>query len=274
MISRSRNNRLMLGLSQVLILLALGFGPPCHAGQASDANDLERAKQLVAKYEELEQKLKATIEAAELADPNLRQFKMAREKMKRWYEDDLGPAKRRWVEWQDKQANPKEAEAVFRRLKGLAGAVSFANDMEDPNLGRFIRDTVLPMLIKGAKDPNMVVGPYTTANEKDKDKLWNGFKRFSAERASWCEDKLEQYTQEKMVPKWIVQLASDMSRGESYLMFYKVAVDERRPKEVYEIKKEMLTVCRELAPILPQWNQLRGLPEQEWKKALEQNQQK
>lgn len=55
---------------------------------------------------------------------------------------------------------------------------------------------------------------------------------------------------------------------------YKVAVGERTPKEVYDIKEEMLTVCRELAHVLPQWNRLRGRPEEEWKKALEQNKQK
>ena len=272
--SRNRDRTWLLGASPILILLVLGIGGLCPAGQTSDANDLERAKQLVAEYEELERRLEATTKAAELADPNLYRFKMAKEKLKRWYEDDLGPAKRKWVEWQDKQANPKETEAVFRRLKGLAGVVSFANDMEDPNLGCFIRYTVLPMLIKGAQDPNMIVGPYTTPNEKDKDKQWQGFKKFTVERASWCKPKLEQYAQEKNVPKYVVQLAADMAHGESYLMFYKVAVGKRTPKEIYDIEKEMLTICRKLSPILPQWNQLRGQPEEEWKKALEQNKQK
>ncbi len=57
-------------------------------------------------------------------------------------------------------------------------------------------------------------------------------------------------------------------------MFYKIAVDVRTPKEIYDIEQEMLAVCRELAHVLPQWNQLRGRPEEEWKKALEQNKRK
>jgi len=240
----------------------------------SDANDLERAKELVAKYEGLERKLAATIEAAELADPNLGRFKAAREKMKRWYDHGLGPARRQWLQWKKDQGDPKEADAIFDRVGNLGGVVSFAKDLEDPNLGPFIRYTMLPILIKGAQDPNTIVGPYTTADEKDKDKQWRGFKKFTGERAALCKPRLEQYVQEKNVPKWLVQLAVDKGRGETYLMFYKIAIGERTPREVYDIKKEISRVCIELSRILPPWNSLRGRPEEEWKKALEQNRRK
>jgi len=261
-------------LGPILILLALAFGQACPAGQPSMAEELERAKQLVAEYEELESLLEATIEAAEMADPNLREFKIARDKMERWYEDGLGPAKRRWVQWQKEQPDPKEAEAIFRRLKGLAGAIFFARDLDDPNLGPFIRYVALPILIEGAQDPNSIVGPYTSADEEDKDKLWEGFRRFRLEQAAWSQAKLDEYTLEKDIPTWMVQLAGDKSRGESYLMFYKIAIAQRTPREVEDIKKEMLQICRELAVILPQWNRLRGQPDEAWRDALEQNRQK
>lgn len=274
MISTNLSRRSMTPLVSISILVLLVLGQSCPAGQSSIADELEYAKQLVAQYEELESELEATIEAAEIADPNLREFKIARDKMKRWYDDDLGPAKRKWLQWKSEQPDPKEADALYRRLEGWAGAISFARDLEDPNHGPFIRYIVLPILIEGAKDPNMVVGPYTSANEKDEDKLWEGYKRFGLEQAAWCQAKLDQYIQEKNIPPWIVQLAGDTSRGESYLMFYKVAIDQRTPPAVHDIKQNMLAVCRELALILPQWNQLRGQPDDQWRQALEQNRQK
>ena len=153
----------------------------------------------------------------------------------------------------------------------MAGTITLADDLEDPNYVPFIRNTVLPLLIKGAKDPNTVVGPYTKPNEKDRDRLWKGFKQYITEQASWYNDRLIKYTRENMIPKWLVQLASDMSRGEFYLMFYKIAIEQRTPKEVHDINERILDVCRELGQVLPQWNQLRSLPEQQWSEVLEQS---
>jgi len=269
MIIESRCKALMAGTSKILIAIILGFGHPCGAEQTSHTYDLERLKHLIDKYEELEPKLEVAIKAAETADPNLLRFKKARETMKRWYEDDLGPAKRKWVQWKNQQDNPDKADGVFRRLKGLAGAASFADDLKDPNLAPFMRDTALPILIKGAKDPNMIVGPYTSPNEKDRDKLWEGFKRFKIEESERIRKFLRQYVKEEDIPKWMVQLASDMSRGEFYLMFYRIAIGERTPKEIYDIEKEMKTVARELSRIYPQWNQLRSLPKHQWQEMLE-----
>jgi hypothetical protein len=271
MIVKSRCKALVVSTLMISIVVLLGFRCDCYAQQTSNAYDYERAKQLISQYESLEHKLKATVMAAENADPNLLHFKKAREKMKQWYDKDLGPAKQKWIQWKNQQDNPDKAVSVFRRLKGMAGTIALADDLEDPNFVPFIRNTVLPVLIKGAKDPNMVVGPYTKPNEQDKDRLWKGFKQYKIEQASWYKDKLIEYTRENMIPKWLVQLASDVSHGEFYLMFYKIAIEQHTPKEVHDMNRQILDVCGELGQVLPQWNQLRSLPEQQWQEVLEKS---
>ncbi len=271
MIMKSGCNALMVGTLTISIVVMLGFRRPCYSQQTSNAYDFKRAKQLINEYEMLEQKLRATTKAAETADPHLLDLKKAREKMQHWYDKDLGSTTQKWIQWKNQQDNPDKAELVFRKLKSMAGTIWLADDLEDPTFAPFIRDTVLPILIKGAKDPNTVVGPYTKPNEKDKDKLWAGFKQFKSEQAVRHKDRLKEYTQENMIPNWLVQLASDKSRGEFYLMFYKIAIDQRTPKEIHDINKQIFAVCRELGKVLPQWNQLRSLPEQQWQEVLEKS---
>jgi hypothetical protein len=261
-----RSRAVRLGL---LTLLFLGAGAAAYAAAPTPA-DLEKAAGLVRHYQELKSQLEAFYKAAEAADPNLRLCRAGRAKMKRWYEGDLAPQKQEYVKWRNAHENPREADRMFDGLKKMSGAMALAKGMEDPNGVLFLRDIALPMLIRHAQDPNMVTGPYVKPSEKNRDVLWQGYKRYILEAAADSRKKLDEYAVENNVPPKILQLASDMARGELYLTLYQAAAAERTPPEGRVIQDNILAVCRELAQVLPQWHALMAMADSETQKVMEQ----
>jgi hypothetical protein len=248
-----RSRAVRLGLPT---LLFLGAGVAAYAAEAPTPADLEKAAGLVRRYQELKSQLEALYQAAEAADPNLRLCRAGHAKMKRWYEGDLAPQKQEYVKWRNASENPPEAERMFNGLKQMSGAIVLAQEMEDPNAVPFLRGIALPMLIRHAQDPNMVTGPYVKASEKNRNVLWQGYKRYMTEAAAFSRKKRDQYAAEKNIPPKILQLASDMARGELYLTLYQAAAAERTPPEARVIQDNILAVCRELARVLPEWHTL------------------
>jgi hypothetical protein len=153
----------------------------------------------------------------------------------------------------------------------MTQAISFAEDLEDPKMIPYIKHTMLPMLIKSAKDPGMILGPYVKPGETDIDARWEGFKKHKKEAASHATRQMSEYVDTHRLPEWFVQLARDTSRAETYLIFYKKSMQTSRPyQEMHGIKQEMLAVCRELGSFFPRWNELRGLGNQINAEALKQ----
>jgi hypothetical protein len=266
--SSGRNRAVRLGLPTVLLFL--GAGVAAYAAAAPTPADLEKAAGLARQYRELKAQLAAANAAAETADPNLRRFQAARAKMNHWYEEDLAPQKQEYVKWRNAREHPQEADQMFARLKQLSSAIVCAQEMEDPSAVPFLRDTVLPMLLEHARDPNAVLGPYVQAGEKDRNVRWAGFQRATKEKADFARRRLEQVTRENALPEPIVRLAGDMVRGETYLMFYGMAIEERTPPEVRNLEQQRLALCRKLAELLPQWHALMNIADSENQKVLEQ----
>jgi hypothetical protein len=190
--------------------------------------------------------------------------------MKHWYAQDLSPQKQEYLQWRHTTASVQEADHAFNRLKQLSGAIVFAREAEDPNAVPFLRDIALPMLIRHAKDPNAITGPHVSPREKNVDVLWQGYKRFLREKAAFSQKRLDQYVAENDIPHMIVRLASDMTRGETYIALYETAMAERTPKEARDLHQRVLAVCRELAEFLPEWNALMAMADGETKKILEE----
>lgn len=246
-----------------VISLILSIGGNLAAAAAASSVNLERAQKLVNRYVQLETELEATLKAAQNADPKLREYRTAYEEMKDWYDNGLAQEKRRYIQWKNSHSDPQQVDRVFDRLQGMTQTISFAEDLDDPEMVPYIKHALLPMLIEHAKDPGTIVGPYVKPGETNFDAVWEGFKRYRKEAATHMARQMSEYVDAHGLPDWFVQLASDMARGETYLMFYKKSMQNSTGyQETEDIKREMLAVCRELGSFFPQWNELRGLANQ------------